>query len=359
MTHDRKTSEQPAFQARIRHYAEILNPLFDTSGLMRIDRLFEFICTLVRAGGMRDAEWDPWYESQATLDDLGNLATLELPPNLFPDPARTRVRLSLLSYCHLTEMDFPYSLIANLLRLRAGKKYDISPFLDLAVPKKRKKKSGFQYVRPSSVRQKLARIKEIAHEAGSLDIIDALESIHDRVIRNAVYHSDFALADGELRLLSDVHLSKDHSHYTPVIEWDHLSELFSNTFAFYTALFLLYDRSTKSFTDFVGMILPFDGHYKGLLQLIFDERNAVTGFCVYWPNGSCSEFRRVKSESRGVNIVFDPDRSINFMVGLYASSPGDFSPLVERAREPSYSESPGATIRLHWPTDLKPYELER
>src|SRR4029077_19547290 len=122
------------FDKRTRHYAEIVNPLFWDDKFYNADTLFEFVCTLVRAGGMQDAGWDAYDESQATLDDLRNLSDLELPAEQFPNADRTRVRLALLSYCHVTEMDTPYSLTANPLRVRLGHKHDISPFRDLYVP---------------------------------------------------------------------------------------------------------------------------------------------------------------------------------------------------------------------------------
>jgi hypothetical protein len=113
---------------RTRHYADILNDLFDPTPYMHQDRLFEFVCTLVRAGGIQGPGWDPWLESKAVIDDLQNLAKLELPREKFPDLERTQARLALLSYCHITEMDLPYVLLANLLRLRLGRKYSMSPF---------------------------------------------------------------------------------------------------------------------------------------------------------------------------------------------------------------------------------------
>ena len=99
------TANEAVSSSRVRHYAEILNPLFDTALFMTLDRLFEFVCALVRPAGIQGPEWDPWYESQAMLEDLNNLAELDLPSALFHDPVRTRIGLSLLSYCHITEMD--------------------------------------------------------------------------------------------------------------------------------------------------------------------------------------------------------------------------------------------------------------
>jgi hypothetical protein len=344
------------FKERVRYYAEIFNPLFDPAPHKTSDRFFEFVCVLVRPGGMHGPEWDSWYESQAILDDLSNLGTLELPQALFPDPGRVRVRLSLLSYCHLTEMNLPYALVANLLRVRLGAKYDLSPFRDLYTPVGKKNPNPLQKMRPPSPSKKIGRIKKLAEEAKLTEVARAFESIYDKTIRNAVYHSDYALSHGEFRLLDDFHFSKEKGYSSPVVEWKELSELFTNTFAFYTALFSLYERCRKSFGDFTDAFIPFDG-LKGILQLVFDEDQRLAGFRVYWPNESLSEYRRIESGSAGQNVVFDPDGSINFMVGLYASKPGSFSPLVEHDCAPVYAEIPGTTIRPFWPEDLKTYKL--
>jgi hypothetical protein len=349
--------ENTVFKERVRLYAEILNHLFDCSLFMRTDALFEFVCVLVRAEGIHGPDWDPWYESQETLDDLGNLATLDLPTALFPDPSRTRVRLSLLSYCHLTEMGFPYALVANLLRVRLGMKYNVAPFGDLYTPIGRKNSGPLQRMQPPSPRKKLNRIKELAERAKLTEVSQAFESIYDRVIRNAVYHSDYTLSHGEFRLLSDFHPSKKHGHSSPVIEWDELSELFTNTFAFHSALFSLYERCRKSFGDFTHSFIPYDGHYKGVLQLVFDQEQRLVGFRVYWPNGTLGEYSRTKDGSVGVNTMFDRDGSVNFMVGIYASNRSAFSPLVEQGHEPVYPMIPGTNCRPHWPDDHKVYKL--
>src|SRR5271170_7420427 len=107
-------------KTRMRHYADILNPLFWHDDFNRIDILFELVCTLVRAGGMKDTGWDSHLESVALLEDLSNLSLIDLPTDKFPVAANTRARLALISYCHMTEMDFPYDLVTNLLRLRLG-----------------------------------------------------------------------------------------------------------------------------------------------------------------------------------------------------------------------------------------------
>ena len=101
---DDKEQQKDAFRKLVRHYADMLNPLFDATLHRDHDWLFQFVRVLVRESGMKDAGWDAFQESRAVLDDLSKLARLELPPESFPDVERTRVRLWLLSYCHLTEM---------------------------------------------------------------------------------------------------------------------------------------------------------------------------------------------------------------------------------------------------------------
>jgi hypothetical protein len=91
--------------------------------------------------------------------------------------------------------------------------------------------------------------------------------------------------------------------------------------------------------------------------MIFDDEERLTGFRVYWPNGTVGEYNRTRKGSVSVNMSFDPDGSINFIVGLYASNRGVFSPLVEHGQEPVYAQAPGTSMRPRWPEDLKVYKL--
>ena len=348
-------SAEESFRGRIRHYADILNPLFDPVPHMKSGKFFEFVCSLVRAAGMQGPEWDSFYESEAVLNDLTNLAKLELPVEVFPAPSRTRVRLALLSYCHLTEMDVPYALIANLLRNRLGRKYDMEPFLDLMLPTGKKAERRLRP--PPSPTRKIQRIKQFAIEAGFPAISEAFDCFYDRIIRNAVSHSDYILAEGELRLTKESRVSRRNGYASPVVEWDELVGLVTETFAFYRALFALYERCRTSFGDFRNALMPFDAHYKGLLQLMFDEQQRLVGFRAYWPNGSLSEFTRAEKGSTALNLDFNSDRRIDFMVGEYASRPGSFSPLVKHDGTPVYAEIPGTTVRPYWPTDGRTYKI--
>jgi hypothetical protein len=344
---------------RIRHYADILNPLFWHDDFYQVDRLFEWGCTLVRAAGLKDTGWDSYNESLALLEDLTNLQEMDLPTDRFPVPSHTQARLALISYCHVLEMNFPYELLSNLLRLRVGLKYSIGPLshLDRPIEKKVNGVKVVQRVIAASPDKKIKEIEALAGRAGLPEVGSSLRSIYNSVIRNAVYHSDYAIHDGSMRLLSGNFLSKKRGVYTPLITFDELAEVTNDAFAFHSALLALYKRARNTFTDFRDCFLPYDPHYKGILEFTFDG-DTLTGFRTYWPNGTIGMCcRALDGQSYAQNIRFNPDGSVNFMVGILASRPGTFSPCVEEGAEPIYATVPGTDKRPYWPIKPESYRL--
>lgn len=345
-------------KSKLRHYADILNPLFTPDEFNYSHRLLEFVCTLVRAAGLEDAGWDSYQESLAFLEDLKCLGSLDLPSDRFPDPNATRTRLYLIAYCHAIEMNMPYELIANLLRVRLGRKYVIQPFRHLEpVPKKGKKPTLNSSRRPLSPEAKIKEIERLSAEASLPEVGAALRGVYDSVIRNAVYHSDYVVHDGSMRLLSAYRASKTENIMTQKVSFEELMGVIDEAFAFFSALIILHNRACRSFRGFDKTMIPFDGYYKGLLEIIFKDQEMI-GFRTYWPNQNVCLYSRAKEGCTAQNIVFEADGSINFMVGLFETNPGAFSPLVEKDCEPSYAEVPAALSRPYWPHDLRPYTLD-
>ena len=344
--------------SRIRHYADILNPLFWSDDFNRVDRMFEWACTMVRVTGIKDTGWDSYTESIALLEDLTQLMSLELPKDRFPNPANTQARLALIAYSHMVEMSVPYEFLANLLRLRMGMKYSVEPLshlnrLESAKVNGVKVKRG----RVASPLKKINEIDKMAGKAGVPDVGAALRGIYNSTIHNAVYHSDYAVHADSFRLLSGFHYSKKERVNTPLITFDELEEITSEAFAFHSALLALWKRQRKLFIDFRGKIVPYDDRYKGVMEFTF-ENDSLNGFRVYWPNRTVSVCARdADGQSYAQNIRFEPDGSINFFVGILANRPGSFSPCVEADAEPEYAVVPGTDKRPHWPSDLRPYAL--
>jgi hypothetical protein len=344
--------------SRMRHYADILNPLFWQDDFNEVHRVFEWACTMIRATGMRDTGWDSYTESIALLSDLTQLMNLELPADRFSNPTNTQVQLALIAYSHMIEMSVPYELLANLLRLRLGMKYSIEPLAHLNKIKEFKvngvKKRKLVKASPYA---KISEIDEMSKKAGVPEVGTALTGIYNNTIRNAVYHSDFAIHNDSLRLLSDHLYSKKEGMFTPLVTFDEVAAVTSEAFAFYSALHTLWERQRKLFIDFKGKILPYDDRYKGVIEFTFED-DSLNGFRVYWPNqtvGVCA--RNADGQTVANNIEFPPDGSIDFFVGEYAQHPGRYSPLVEAGSEPLYALIPGTNHRPHWPADFRPYAI--
>jgi len=215
-----------AAEDRLRHYAEILNPLFWNDSFNNMNLLFEFACSLVRASGMKDTGWESYNESLSFLEDMRRLGEIDLPTEVFPEPLHTRARLALVAYGHATEMKTHYELLANLLRLRLGKKYCIHPFAHLATRRTRKINGAKTYkIITPSPEKKIALIEELSAQAGLPGVGAALREIHDPVIRNAVFHSDYVLHGTSMRLLSDYWKSPTSQVRTPMIQFHDIGQI--------------------------------------------------------------------------------------------------------------------------------------
>jgi hypothetical protein len=346
--------------SRMRHFADILNPLFWNDDFNKVHRMFEWACAMVRVTGMKDTGWDSYIESQELLQDITNLMALELPADRFTSPSNTHARLALIAYSHMIEMNAPYEFLANALRLRMGMKYSVEPLAHL--DKLRDTKVNGVKMKRLMRASPIAKINEIdtmAQKAGLPEVGAALKGIYNSTIRNAVYHSDYVVHNESLRLLSGSHYSRKEGANTPLITFDELGEVTSEAFAFHSALLALWKRQRKLFTDFRGKILPYDDRYKGVIEYTFED-DSLNGFRVYWPNGTvgiCA--RNADGTSIAQNIQFEPDGSINFFVGILANRPSSFSPCVEARDEPVYAFVPGTDVRPHWPDDLRPYEVQQ
>lgn len=115
----------------LQNYAQVLDSLLGKAFSISP---FEALCTLLRVGGMADANWDPFEESRAAFDDY-NWTLAKARSERGQCAAR---RIGLLMYCQAVEMTAPHEIMANLLRCIVKKSYTVDPFSDLGRSKKRK-----------------------------------------------------------------------------------------------------------------------------------------------------------------------------------------------------------------------------
>lgn len=153
---------------------KLLAPLFEKA--KKVDE-FEFCCTILRVRGCEGPGWDPLVESSQFINQIGLLLNAPLESDL-----KKRLLLSL--YCHATEIDDVYGIIANLLRITKGERHSMD---------------YFRYVKDDSRReikypnQKINEIKKLATGTGFEKIAEVMNYFLVKNVRNAFYHSDYNL----------------------------------------------------------------------------------------------------------------------------------------------------------------------
>lgn len=257
---------------------------------------FDVLCTLLRVGGMSDANWDPFEDSRSAIDDYNWM----LEKVLAERGEISARRVGLLMYCQAVEMTAPHEIIANLLRCLVKKHYTIDPFSDLRRSRNRKL---FSWI-PPSAKQKFQRIKKSASDAGQTELAAAIDKVFDERVRNAFSHSDFILTDKYFRFAE--------GGLAQQIEVELLDRLISECFAFYGAFLYLH----KGWLHALGRSKRFHKwpNYE-VLELLSSEEEGVYGFHVHFSNGFRSTYTRRKSGIETINLVFENDGGVNFMIG--------------------------------------------
>lgn len=335
-----------------KRYAGLLAPLFSPKGV----NAFEYACALLRVGGCQDAGWDPLQESKEVLDDLTALTEIELSKEKFQSVQKTRWRLGLISYAHMAEMDAPYNILANLLRVQARLPYVTNPFRNPLAPsektkkrRKRMKRAFFRPPPPISPSEKIKVIAELAQGAGLSSIASAFDDFYFPPLRNAIAHSSYVLHENEFRLIGDNLLDPNRKVYSPVVDLGYLQQIIIRTFAFYSAFFSLHQRARTEFANLRGKCFPCDHPLKGLLEFLVDKDGLLTGFKVHWPNKLDSVYRRTETGCEALNVAFNPDLSVNFFVGEYFREHHPLTPLVPSGGNLEYTLADGCTEQPTWP----------
>lgn len=329
------------FEGLKEHYFQALKPLFLPDLPIRGDMVL-FFASLLRVLGMEDGGWDPYAESRRTLIDLDHLMKIDWPTERFTEPDKSLFRLGLLMYCHVVEMDAPYEVITNLLRFRLGKGYSPNPYFDFLTENEKKnfRKQGIRTGR------KIELIQALSKEAG-LTVGTVFDEFYNNRLRNAVQHSDFILTDEEFRSRADLSGIKAFE-----ISYSELNDILTKAKAFIAAYFQIEFHARDIWGGVRGKALPYDSHYKGLLECLADDDGLLCGFAIHWPNNSASTYRRTEKAVEMLNLSVSPSRAdLETFVGLYASKPGTFGPLVEHDQSPIYTPLDKSDVRPEWPDE--------
>jgi len=160
---------------------KLLVPLFEEA--KKTDE-FEFCCAILRIRGTEGPGWDPLVESSQFMNQTGLL--LQSPVDLV---FKKRLLLSL--YCHATEIDDIYTIIANLLIIIKGERYIMDYFRFI------KDKNGGKIKYPH---QKINEIKRLAKDTPFEKIAEVMDYFLEKNVRNAFYHSDYILHKEEFNI---------------------------------------------------------------------------------------------------------------------------------------------------------------
>lgn len=138
---------------------------------------FEFCCTLLRVRGLESHGWDPLRESISLIDQLLALIAAPIKESL-------QLRLDLMLYCHVTEINDLYNILGNLIRIACHKdRYSLLLFPNSKYPTQ--------------------KINEILVWDKGTDfemIPQNLQAMLVRPLRNAFFHSDYVLTSDAVNL---------------------------------------------------------------------------------------------------------------------------------------------------------------
>lgn len=184
-------SENQIYVKSIEKYLNCLDPLFEKA---KQTEEYDFILTLLRVRGLQDAGWDSWENTLSAVKKIYNLhrriRDFETIRHLF-----------LWLYGHIVEASEPYETIANLLNIVDGRTFIIDNFPD---------KQRGKYSIPQSPSEKIDALDQMAKKINMPDVVMPFQDVFDRELRNAIFHSDYALYEGKVRLLRG--FNKEYSH---------------------------------------------------------------------------------------------------------------------------------------------------
>ena len=154
----------------------------------------------------------------------------------------TKLRLGLLTYCHLIEVKEIYSILENMLLVVEGKRASVGPLSDLY------RNAPRQYRRiPPSAPKVVGFLRDHAERVGHDRLSEAMDEMFNDDIRNSFFHSDYVLYDDEYR--------SQHAEFESdgVIQssmgFPDLLEIMNKGYAFYQAFMGTYWEHRMSYTE--------------------------------------------------------------------------------------------------------------
>lgn len=228
----------------------------------------QYVFTLLKVWGLDSFEKEPMLELydflKASRDKINNADKKELQ-----------------IYLKRIFSAYPvYSVVWNLIHIKAGGKYQVNPF-DITFPNS--KRTDF-------------------------DSNFYLTKLHEKVKKNG---SDL------YNLLTEVFSSDvfgDQLIQVSSIDLNSYKENIDAAFSFFIDFIEIYLAKLKSFNDKrVGKLQKLPGPNFEVIELLINDEQGLFGFVIYHSNGSKSTFKRLKKRVEVINLTIDDQ--IGVMVG--------------------------------------------
>ncbi len=207
---------KPDYHEAITRYLTVFDPLFERA---QASNEFNFVHTLVPVFGLQGPGWDPY---ETTIEVVE--ATVEVVNGVTEFAPRRHLMLWL--WGHIVEASAPYEMLARLLTVVDGDRPRMTHFPD---------ENG----RPLSPWKKAEKIKAACERLGFADVPTPLIEIWNGPLRNAVFHADYSLFGGEVRVPSGY---ASYSH-------DEVERLIARANAYHDALKILRNAHIASYTE--------------------------------------------------------------------------------------------------------------
>jgi hypothetical protein len=194
----------------------------------------EFVKALLRVGGVQDAGWDPYESTRRAIPAMIGLHQ-QVPDG--PDYFETTRHLQLWTYGHIIEASEPYSILADMLDIASGGFFKPYRFPPVPVYPARPNRPAVP-TRPQFFREKLRELERLADEAQEATVLDPIQEVWDYDLRNAVFHADYSLHGGEVRI-------PGRAAYTH----EEIMTLVNRAIAYHEALALLMDAYRRGYEE--------------------------------------------------------------------------------------------------------------
>lgn len=234
-------------------YTNILYPFFEKA---QGTNEFDFLLTLWRLRGESDTGWDPYETSIRTIR-----GTLELA-NANVNNFELQINLSLWIYCHIVEASEPYEIITNLINIGEGGRFNRCCYPPKLISGNREK-----ILYPGD---KIDRIKRLAYKNNTQGLDIMYNEVYDRDIRNAVFHSDYAIDKKGFRIMRPA----------KSISWGDIKKLIERGLAYFESVTNLYYSFIASYSEPVTIPAPdgFSPDTDAKLRIIVREGHGAVGF---------------------------------------------------------------------------------